>query len=368
MARGGVRAHGARGGTRGCSRRGAAVAALVHRPPHPPGAARWPGSASPARPPPSRSSSTTCASTPPCAPNGDLLVTEQRAFAFDGAFHFVYWELDAGGAGDIEVLGVDGPDGPLERSTRRSRIRLPGRPRPRGPRAWWRTTRWARPTRSRCGTGRSARPSGSTTPPSSTGSSSATAGARRPARVDVGRHAAQRREEGPGARLGTRSAERLGRHRARRHGALHRPRTCPRRRSSRAASCSRRRRSPRLPVIDQEELPAALAEEKQWADEANALRRHVIAEREAAAWRKAAWRVTGIVAPALLVVAARRPVLRQGPRLPARAAAAGCPSTFPTTCRRRWSRCSGTAGTWSAAPSRPRCSTSSSAASSPSSR
>jgi uncharacterized membrane protein len=48
-------------------------------------------------------------------PSGDVLVTEQRSFRFDGRFHFVYWDLSMKGSDGIKVLGVDGPDGPLER-------------------------------------------------------------------------------------------------------------------------------------------------------------------------------------------------------------------------------------------------------------
>ena len=44
-------------------------------------------------------------------PNGDLRVTEQRTFSFDGNFHFVYWDISTEGSQGIKVLGVDGPDG-----------------------------------------------------------------------------------------------------------------------------------------------------------------------------------------------------------------------------------------------------------------
>ena len=52
-------------------------------------------------------------------PSGDLLVTERRTFAFDGSFHFVYWDISTEGSQGIKVLGVDGPDGPLEKVRRR---------------------------------------------------------------------------------------------------------------------------------------------------------------------------------------------------------------------------------------------------------
>ena len=59
---------------------------------------------------------------------------------------------------------------------------------------------------------------------------------------------------------------------------------------------------PMAPVVDREQLPVALAEEKQWADEANALRRKEIARREAAERKSTTWRVIGVAAPALLIV------------------------------------------------------------------
>ena len=62
----------------------------------------------------------------------------------------------------------------------------------------------------------------------------------------------------------------------------------------------------RASVISRDELPAALAAEKHWADQANTLRRHEIARREAAARRR----------PSAAPVDAG-----QGARLPARRAA-----------------------------------------------
>ena len=51
-----------------------------------------------------------------------------------------------------------------------------------------------------------------------------------------------------------------------------------------------------------DQLPVALAEEKRWADRANALRRRVIAEREAAARSRSVWRAVGVAAPAIIVL------------------------------------------------------------------
>ena len=202
--------------------------------------------------------------------NGDLLVTERRAFAFDGAFHYVYWDLGAKGS----------------RRHRGPRRRGPGR------------ARWnASIARSGPGTV-SSRPAESITrdwPSVPMGSSAdvhpAVPRARRGQAVPdtaelywqfVGdgwgvetrqgrrrRHAPQRREAAPGARLGTRPAERLGEHRAGRPGASTWSGTCRRRRSSRAASCSPAGRSLQGSGRSTcEELPIALREEKQWADEA----------------------------------------------------------------------------------------------------
>ncbi|MDH4139184.1 MAG: DUF2207 domain-containing protein [Coriobacteriia bacterium] len=47
-------------------------------------------------------------------PDGSVLVTERRTFDFDGDFTFVSWKLNKTGAKAIEILGVDGPDGPLK--------------------------------------------------------------------------------------------------------------------------------------------------------------------------------------------------------------------------------------------------------------
>ena len=58
----------------------------------------------------------------------------------------------------------------------------------------------------------------------------------------------------------------------------------------------------KAPVVDRDEAASAVAQEKKWADEANALRRRVTAEREAAARSETVWRAVGLAAPALLVL------------------------------------------------------------------
>jgi len=45
------------------------------------------------------------------APDGSMLVTEERTHDFDGDFTFVYWQIDTSAAEGIEVLGVTGPEG-----------------------------------------------------------------------------------------------------------------------------------------------------------------------------------------------------------------------------------------------------------------
>ena len=55
--------------------------------------------------------------------NGDLLVGEQRTFAFDGSYHYVYWDIATQGSRGVKVLGVDGPDGPMTTARRRARER-----------------------------------------------------------------------------------------------------------------------------------------------------------------------------------------------------------------------------------------------------
>ncbi len=45
-------------------------------------------------------------------PDGSMLVTERRTFEFDGAFTFVFWELDEADSAGVEVLGMSGPEGP----------------------------------------------------------------------------------------------------------------------------------------------------------------------------------------------------------------------------------------------------------------
>jgi uncharacterized membrane protein len=45
------------------------------------------------------------------APDGSMLVTERRTFDFSGDYTFVYWELDKADAERVEVLGVAGPEG-----------------------------------------------------------------------------------------------------------------------------------------------------------------------------------------------------------------------------------------------------------------
>jgi len=46
------------------------------------------------------------------APDGSMLVTEQRTFDFEGDYTFVFWELDVPAGTAIEVLDMAGPEGP----------------------------------------------------------------------------------------------------------------------------------------------------------------------------------------------------------------------------------------------------------------
>ncbi|MDA3936272.1 MAG: DUF2207 domain-containing protein, partial [Actinomycetota bacterium] len=51
------------------------------------------------------------------AADGSMAVTEARTFGFEGAYTFVFWDLDASAASAIEILGVDGPTGPYTQTT-----------------------------------------------------------------------------------------------------------------------------------------------------------------------------------------------------------------------------------------------------------
>lgn len=47
------------------------------------------------------------------APDGSMSVTETRSVAFSGEFHWAQWALDKKGAAGIELIGIDGPGGPM---------------------------------------------------------------------------------------------------------------------------------------------------------------------------------------------------------------------------------------------------------------
>ena len=112
-------------------------------------------------------------------------------------------------------------------------------------------------------------PSAGTTPPSSTGSSSAPRPAVPSRPRERHRAPPAGRDPRPGARLGSRAAVGQRDHRAGRQRGDDRSIRCRRTRSSRAASCSRRRPSARRREQPGARLAAVLAEEKKLADEAN---------------------------------------------------------------------------------------------------
>ncbi len=61
-------------------------------------------------------------------PDGSLLVTEDRTYGFDGDFTFVYWTLNKKSSAQIEILGLEGPEGAYERTGASSAVeqRPPG--------------------------------------------------------------------------------------------------------------------------------------------------------------------------------------------------------------------------------------------------
>ena len=233
-------------------------------------------------------------------PNGDLLVGERRTFSFEGSFHFVYWDISTQGSGGIKVLGVDGPNGALERSGGAVQEGYTVVPRGESVRvkAFW---------------------------PMSTSDTftlryRALDAARR--YEDTGELYWQFVGDGWGAP--TRKADILvslpgdvkkAQVRAWGHGPLngsvkirldgsvfYSVREVPPRTFVEGRILFPAAALSRVPVIHTDRLAAALAAEKHWADEANALRRRVIAEREAATRGQSRWRGVGVIAPALLVL------------------------------------------------------------------
>ena len=63
-----------------------------------------------------------CTISSTIARNGDLTATVRQTFDFDGSFTRVYWTLPKKGTRGIDVLGVNGPGGPLQQTE------APGRP------------------------------------------------------------------------------------------------------------------------------------------------------------------------------------------------------------------------------------------------